>query len=197
MKKLPKYAFEQDVLYLRSKSTTPADPDAPWYEEAPVGKSTLSVMVKQICAEAGVEKKTNHSLRASGASAMFQAHVPEKIIQKTTGHRSLEALRTYDRISTDQHKAVSKVLANTSFENGDGQRDQLQRSKVQVISHRSGGAENIARVFGDITNCTIGSITVHVNKVGILDRATTACCASNSTGSVIFATDDRPTQPPT
>jgi len=35
-----------------------------------------------------------------------------------TGHRSIEALRTYERVSTDQQKAVSKVLmANASFEN--------------------------------------------------------------------------------
>ncbi len=34
-------------------------------------------------------------------------------------------------------------------------------------------------------------------NLGILDRATAACCASNLTGSVIFATDDRPTPPPT
>ncbi len=143
----------EKYYFSRSRCTT--------YEETPVGKNTLSVMVKQICAEAGVGKKTNHSLRASGASAMFEAHVPEKIIQKTTGHRSLEALCTYERVSTDQHQAVSKVLmANASFETGDGQRE---RSKVQVVTHRSGGAENMARVFGDITNCTIGSITVHVN----------------------------------
>ena len=35
---------------------------------------------------------TNHSLRASGASTLFQSEVPEKIIQQITGHRSLNAL---------------------------------------------------------------------------------------------------------
>ena len=37
---------------------------------------------------AGLEKKTNHSLRATGTSAMFHAGVPEKIIRDVTGHRS-------------------------------------------------------------------------------------------------------------
>ena len=64
MSKLPKYAIEQDVLYLRPKASVPADPDSPWYDEASVGKNSLSVMVKEMCAEAG---KTNHSLRATGA----------------------------------------------------------------------------------------------------------------------------------
>jgi len=57
MKKLPKYALENDVLYLWPKTFTPKDPDAPWYKEAAVGKNTLSVMVKEMCAEAGIGKK--------------------------------------------------------------------------------------------------------------------------------------------
>ena len=31
------------------------------------------------------------SLHATGASALFEANVPEKIIQERTGHRSLKA----------------------------------------------------------------------------------------------------------
>ena len=78
----------------------------------PLEKNTLSTMVKRMCVDAGIEHdhKSNHSLRATGATAMFQSNAPEEIIQKTTGHRSIEALRTYERISTDQHKEVTKVL---------------------------------------------------------------------------------------
>ena len=56
-------------------------------------------MVKKMCTEAGFDNKTNHSLRATGTSVMFRANIPEKIIQKITGHRSIEALRSYERIS--------------------------------------------------------------------------------------------------
>lgn len=66
-------------------------------------------MVKEMCAECGIELKTNHSLWATGASAMFQANVPEKIIQSITAH-SVDALRKYERVSTEQHQVVSKVL---------------------------------------------------------------------------------------
>ena len=37
--------------------------------------------------------------------------VPEKIIQERTGHRSLEALRTYERTTENQHKEVSTLLS--------------------------------------------------------------------------------------
>jgi len=108
--KLPKYAFDRDILYLRPKAMVPIDPEAPWYDKAPVRKNSLSAMMKEMCKEAGLDKKTNHSLRATGTSAMFRANVPEKIIQKTTGHRSIEALRSYERISEEQHRAVPRVM---------------------------------------------------------------------------------------
>ena len=55
--------------------------------------------------------KTNHSLRATSATQMYNSSVPEKIIQERTGHRSLEALRMYERINQQQHQVVSNVLS--------------------------------------------------------------------------------------
>ncbi len=57
-----------------------------------------------------VNIKTNHLLRATGATVTFQNNVPEKIIQNTTGHRSLESLRVYETASDEQQQAVSKIL---------------------------------------------------------------------------------------
>ena len=53
---------------------------------------------------------TNHSLRATGTTEEFAANVTEKLIQSRTGHRSVEALRLYERPSYNQHQAVSNVL---------------------------------------------------------------------------------------
>ena len=55
-----------------------------------------------MCAHAGIEgNKTNHSLQATGASELFHANVPEKMIQERTGHHSVVALRTYERTVHD------------------------------------------------------------------------------------------------
>ena len=35
--------------YLRPKTYTPEDPDAPWYEEVAIHKNALSVMVNEMC----------------------------------------------------------------------------------------------------------------------------------------------------
>ena len=39
-----------------------------------------------MCEEAGIEGKTNHSLRATGVTKMYLAGVPKKVIQERTGH---------------------------------------------------------------------------------------------------------------
>ena len=119
LNRLPPYAFHKNVFYCSPKPSAPANDKMPWYECIPVGKNKLSSMVKDMCVESGIEIKTNHSLRATGASALFQSKVPEKIIQSTTGHHSLDALRMYEKTSIEQHQAVSTVLMPTqptSFE---------------------------------------------------------------------------------
>ena len=42
------------------------------------------------------KRVTNHSLRASGATAMFTAEVPEKMIKEVTGQKSSKALAIYE-----------------------------------------------------------------------------------------------------
>ena len=71
-------------------------------------------MVKDMCAEAGVKgNKTNHSLRAAGATQLFAAGVPEKVIQQRTGHKSLDALRRYENTSEHQYRNASAILSHS------------------------------------------------------------------------------------
>ena len=76
-------------------------------------------------------------------------------------------MRSYEKVSTEQQKAVSRVLMkNTSFDSeNQSAQNELHQQNVQVFTHtQSGGAtDNIGRLFGDLTNCTIGNITVNVN----------------------------------
>ena len=74
--------------------------------------------LREMCAEAGLEdKKTNHSLRATGTTCLFNAGVPETIIKKTTGHRSLPALRTYERVSSQQQEGVTRIMLSNDEKN--------------------------------------------------------------------------------
>ena len=113
LSKLPQEAFEKDVFYVRPLSRMPTGKDAPWFSSTPIGRNELSKMVQTMCNEANISgKKTNHSLRATGASQLFEANVPEKIIQERTGHRTATALRLYERTTADQHQAISNILGS-------------------------------------------------------------------------------------
>ena len=115
LQKLPSDAKEKDVFYLRPLPTVPSDPSQPWFTSTPVGKNTLNNMMKQMCQNAGISQQfTNHSLRAFGATKLFQAGVSEKLIQQRTGHRSVEALRQYERTSSAQLLDVSNAMSNVT-----------------------------------------------------------------------------------
>ena len=70
----------------------------------------LQAMLSKMCEEAGIERRTNHSLRATGDSQMFHANIAEKVIQSRTGHLSLKALRMYENPTDEQHAAACGVL---------------------------------------------------------------------------------------
>ena len=75
-------------------------------------KNTLVKMVKEVCVKANIPgHKMNHSLRATGIFDLFQAGVPDMIIQDLSGHLSMDGLRQYQRTS-EQEEDVSKVLAS-------------------------------------------------------------------------------------
>ena len=74
--KFPADTHGLDVFYLRPKASV-TNPNV-WYDCAPVGAHKLKTFLECMCKEAGIsQKKTNHSLRATGASALFNAGVPE------------------------------------------------------------------------------------------------------------------------
>ena len=107
--KLPKDAIAR--IFLRQTSSKNTHQDFPWFTSTPIGRNELNKMVPNLCQEAGISgQKTNHSLRATGASQLFQVNAPEKIIQERTGRRSTNAL--YKRTAEEQHMAVTKVLSS-------------------------------------------------------------------------------------
>ena len=76
------------MFYLTPVSKV-TDLSKPWFTRVPVGKNRLNSMMKEMCSQAGLSTHfTNHSLRAYGATSLFHAHVPEKLIQQRTGQSS-------------------------------------------------------------------------------------------------------------
>ena len=82
-----------------------------WFKNQPIGVHTLASTVKRLCEKAGIEGyKTNHSLRVTTATRLFQSGADEQLIMERTGHRSTDGVRAYKQSCPEQAERLSKVL---------------------------------------------------------------------------------------
>ena len=146
-------SFDMDVFYLRPKKIAPES--LPWYDCAAVGRCKLDKFMQVMCEEAGVEKKTNHSLRATGCTALFNAGVPEKIIRDVTG-----IVPTPSNCMKEQKKHVSKVMMNSGSKPTIPDSAPLGKENIpDVTAFREGrpcSTESIfVSVFSGLNNCNV------------------------------------------
>ena len=160
--KLPPAAKEKDLFYCRPLEK-PKNPSKPWYSVTAVGKNALQSKLKDMCSRAGISGlKTNHSLRATAATEMFQLGAPEKVIQERTGHRSIEALRSYERSSESQHRAISSLL--TSSGSSDSQLVYRQHTNTKSLNMPIPSAPSIySQPMPSITLQNLHGCTINFN----------------------------------
>ena len=90
-RKLPSNA---KAFYMQPLQKVPTDSVSPWFTKCPIGVNPLKNMMPNISRLAGLSAQyTNHSLRATSATRMFTAGIPEKIIAEHTGLLPLELSR--------------------------------------------------------------------------------------------------------
>ena len=66
-----------------------------WYAAQAVGINTLSATVGRMCTEAGLPGfRSNHCLRPTAATRLYESGVDKQLITEVTGHRS-DAVREY------------------------------------------------------------------------------------------------------
>lgn len=134
MSKLPDDAKVKDLLYLRPLGKVKNE-EACWYYSAPIGRNKLSKMVSEMCKLAEIPgRHTNHSLRATRATELYTAGVPEKTIQEHTGHRSVECLRMYEHTSDKQQHAVSNILSSSTELNYQSEMKKLEMCETHATS---------------------------------------------------------------
>lgn len=88
-----------------------------WYKNVPIGHNTLAHVVRDICKQCDIKgNKTNHSLRATCATRLFNNGVDEQLIMERTGHRSVNGVRTYKRSDSTHHYNTSVIIDNKSIQ---------------------------------------------------------------------------------
>ena len=82
-----------------------------------VGHGKLAEVVPRLMKSAGIEGYfTNHSLRVTAATRMYDAQLDEATIMSRTGHRSVDGVRAYKRTSEKLREHSSAVLHEHSEE---------------------------------------------------------------------------------
>jgi len=96
-----------NIFYLTPINST----KSVWYKNVPIGHNTLGKTVQRLCEKGGITGyKTNHSLRATCATRLFDKGVDEQLIMARTGHRSAMGVRSYKRVSEVHHYNTSVVI---------------------------------------------------------------------------------------
>lgn len=85
-----------------------------WFDNVPLGVNKISDMMKRISECCHLSRTyTNHSVRATAITVMYQGGVDTKQICKITKHKSEESLKHYiDGQSAEQKRKCSEVLSS-------------------------------------------------------------------------------------
>ena len=85
-----------------------------WFRDSPVGENRMRSFVKDLCFKAGIPGfYSNHSLRSTSCTHMYDCDVDEQVIQEISGHRSL-AVRSYKRTSDEKcRKAIKSIFGES------------------------------------------------------------------------------------
>ena len=79
---LSKLIPNSEHFYMRPLPKTPVDDIKPWYTRQRVGVNTIKQVLQKIFSSTGYDAKyTNHSLRATAITRMFNGNIPEKAIR--------------------------------------------------------------------------------------------------------------------
>ena len=85
-----------------------------WYSTMPVGINNVRKVIGRLLKDAGLDGYfTNHSLRRTCATRLFQAGTSSKLVKEITGHVS-DAVNKYQSTSDAQRMAVSSIIQGDS-----------------------------------------------------------------------------------
>ena len=92
----------------------------PWYKKQPMGVNTIAKIVPAVAASIGLlasktskTRYSNHSLRATLPTILYQNSFDEQLISVITKHKSLHGVRSYKRTSIGMLAAAMDAVIPT------------------------------------------------------------------------------------
>ncbi|XP_062603966.1 uncharacterized protein LOC134265768 [Saccostrea cucullata] len=104
---------ENTRLWQRPRETF-LDSDPIWYTKQPCGKDSLSSFMSKLSKKCDLSRiYTNHSIRVTGTSILFKNNFVDSQIMSVTGHKSVNSLAVYHRVSEHEKLQMSRAIQNT------------------------------------------------------------------------------------
>ncbi len=139
-----------------------------WYSNQPIGVNQLKKVVHNLMSKGGLEGKyTNHLLRATCATRMFEAGVNEQLIKTFTGHKS-DTVCDYKRVSESLLRKASSTVSSAT--------------KSEVCEEPS--LEIKPKVFKDFENCDPEHVQFVEDVMTIPTRAHKCPCLLTDSNTV-------------
>ena len=111
--------------------------------------------MKEILTEVNLDStnKSNHSLRATAISRLYQGHVPEKLIMERSGHLTRDGLGSYECTTPAQEKSLCNILAKPGSSSITSEQPAIvNTSKVEdslATSHEESSSHQDVKQEGD------------------------------------------------
>ena len=151
----PVSAFEFYILHLHPNCQTlfqtpnqhfrKGSRDTSWYRNEPLGKNTLAKVMTNISLKAELsERYTNHCVRASTVTALYQRGVDTKQICAITKHKDERSLSHYISQTTSEQKRECSRLLQETFSGHSATQSSHESHSSSAHSGRQNSGETIA-----------------------------------------------------
>ena len=133
------------------------------FSTVPIGHNMLQKMVPNLFKSAGIAGYyTNHSLKATTATRLFEAGVDEQLIMQRTRH-SNTAVRSYKRIGEKLRPLTSDVLNNTVSGTNNNVLDDVDRKNTIQKMKNDGGSKGEENKMPNMTFTGSSNFTININ----------------------------------
>ena len=126
-----------------------------------IGKNTLAGIMKEISKKAGLSQiYTNHCVRASTVTHLYQAGVDTQQICTITKHKNESTLSHYISSTSDEQKRstsqlLSKSLVPYSSSNNENEESVSNQIDLQELTHKTSHLMQSVMPNSTFNNCTI------------------------------------------